>query len=250
MSMFLKINHEGYMKALILAGGRGKRLDEQSDGKNKCMIPIKGQPAIEYSLNCVASTDIKEIIIIVGYRAEEIINTYGIQYKTKKIKYVIQWEQKGLVHAIECAKEAISGDDFLLLLGDEILVNPRHQTMLNEFKKSNVFGMCGILTVDDQELIKRTYTLIHDDNHIIYRLVEKPRHPFNYFMGTGDCVFRNGIFNYIDVTPIHHERKEKELPDLIQCAIDDGKIVKSFIICDQYSNINSEDDKQWAENIL
>jgi UDP-N-acetylglucosamine diphosphorylase / glucose-1-phosphate thymidylyltransferase / UDP-N-acetylgalactosamine diphosphorylase / glucosamine-1-phosphate N-acetyltransferase / galactosamine-1-phosphate N-acetyltransferase len=238
------------MKALILAGGRGKRLEEQSVGKNKCMIVIKGRPAIEYSLNCVSNTDIEEIIIVVGYRAEEIINRYGIQYKNKKIKYVIQWEQKGLVHAIECAKDAISGDDFLLLLGDEILVNPRHQTMLNEFKKSDIFSICGILTVEDKELIKRTYTLIHDDNQIIYRLVEKPRHPFNNFMGTGDCVFRNGIFNYIDVTPIHHEREEKELPDLIQCAIDDGKIVKSFLICDRYSNINSEDDIQLAENIL
>ena len=70
-------------------------------------------------------------------------------------------------------------------------------------------------------------------------------------MGTGDCVFRNGIFNYIDVTPIHHEREEKELPDLIQCAIDDGgKTVKSFMICDRYSNINSEDDIQMAEDIL
>ncbi len=61
--------------------------------------------------------DIDEIIIVVGYRAEEIINTYGTQYKNKKIKYVIQWERKGLVHAIECAKEAVGGDDFLLLPG-------------------------------------------------------------------------------------------------------------------------------------
>jgi dTDP-glucose pyrophosphorylase len=238
------------MKALILAGGRGKRLDERSIETNKCMIPIQGQPVIEYSLNCATSTEIDEIIIVVGYRAEEIINTYGTEYKNKKIKYVIQWERKGLVHAIECAREAMAGDDFLLLLGDEILVKPRHQAMIDEFRKSDLFIICGVLTVEDKELIKRTYTLIHDDKQIIHRLVEKPRHPFNNFMGTGDCVFRNGIFNYLELTPIHHERKEKELPDLIQCAVDDGKIVKSFIICDRYSNINSEDDIQRAETIL
>lgn len=238
------------MKALILAGGRGKRLDDRSVETNKCMIPIKGRPVIEYSLNCAANTDIDEIIIVVGYRAEEIINAYGTQYKNKKIKYVIQWERKGLVHAIECAKEAIADNDFMLLLGDEVLVNPRHQAMIDEFRKSDLSIICGILAVEDKELIKRTYTLIHDDNQIIYRLVEKPRNPFNYFMGTGDCVFRNDILNYIAVTPIHHERKEKELPDLIQCAIDDGKTVKSFIICDRYSNINSEDDIQRAEDIL
>ncbi len=238
------------MKALILAGGRGKRLDERSIETNKCMIPIKGRPVIEYSLNCAADTEIDEIILVVGYRAEEIINTYGTRYKNKKLKYVIQWERKGLVHAVECAREAIAGDDFLLLLGDEILVNPRHQAMIDEFRKGDQFIICGVLAVEDRELIKRTYTLIHDNNQIIYRLVEKPRHPFNNLMGTGDCVFRNGILDYIEVTPIHHERKEKELPDLIQCAIDDGKTVKSFMICDRYSNINSEDDIQKAENIL
>jgi dTDP-glucose pyrophosphorylase len=238
------------MKALILAGGRGKRLDERSVETNKCLIPIKGRPVIEYSLNCAANTKIDEIILVVGYRAEEIINTYGTRYKNKKIRYVIQWERKGLVHAVECAREAIAGDDFLLLLGDEVLVSPRHQAMIDEFLRSDLFIICGVLAVEDKELIRRTYTLIHDDNQIIYRLVEKPRHPFNNLMGTGDCVFRNDIFNYIEVTPIHHERKEKELPDLIQCAIDDGKTVKSFMICDRYSNVNSEEDIQKAENIL
>jgi dTDP-glucose pyrophosphorylase len=238
------------MKALILAGGRGKRIDELSVQRNKCMIPIKGRPVIEFSLNCAVATEVDEIVIVVGYRAEEIINAYGTNYKGKRIRYVIQWEQKGLVHAIECARETIAGDDFLLLLGDEVLVNPRHQTMIDEFNRDNLFIICGVLTVENKELIKRTYTLIQDDNRVMYRLVEKPRNPFNHFMGTGDCVFRNGIFDYIAVTPIHHERKEKELPDLIQCAIDDGKTVKSFLICDKYSNINLEDDIQVAEKIL
>ena len=52
----------------------------------------------------------------------------------------------------------MAGDDFLLLLGDEILVNPRHQAMVNEFKKGETFSICGILSVENRELIKRTYT--------------------------------------------------------------------------------------------
>ena len=238
------------MKALILAGGRGKRLDELSANTNKCMLRINGRPVIEYSLDCAASTDIDDIVVVVGYRAEEIINTYGNRYRGKRLIYVIQSEQRGLVHAIEYAREAIDGHDFMLLLGDEILINPRHQVMLHEFKKGDVFAYCGILRVESRELIRRTYTLIHDENNVIYRLVEKPRNPLNNFMGTGDCVFRNEIYGYIDVTPIHHERKEKELPDLIQCAIDDGKTVKSFLICDNYTNINTMDDIETAERFF
>ena len=148
---------------------------------------------------------------------------------------------------MECARESIGGEDFILLLGDEILLNPRHQSIIDEFYKSEAFGVCGVLWVDNRELIKKTYTIVHDVNNIIYRLVEKPRNPLNNYMGTGDCVFKNQILDYIEYTPIHHERKEKELPDLIQCAIDDGKLVKSFRICDKYVNINSKDDISMGE---
>jgi dTDP-glucose pyrophosphorylase len=238
------------MKALILAGGRGKRLDDLSANNNKCMIKIRDRHVIEYSLDNAISADVTEIIIVVGYRAEDIINHFGNSYKGKKLKYVIQWEQRGLVHAIERAKDVIGNDDFILLLGDEIMLHPKHKEMVDEFNRSNPFALCGILHVEDKEMIKRTYTLIQDENNRIHRLIEKPRNPLNNLQGTGDCVFNRNILNYIDITPIHHERNERELPDLIQCAIDDGKIIRSFNICEKYTNINTRDDIRIAENFL
>ncbi len=64
-----------------------------------------------------------------------------------------------------------------------------------------------------------------------------------------DHLFKT-VFDYISFTPIHHERSEKELPDLIQCAIDDGRMVKSFVICDHYVNINSKSDIKLAERLI
>ncbi|GBD97939.1 MAG TPA: nucleotidyltransferase family protein [Nitrospirae bacterium] len=238
------------MKALILAGGRGKRLDEYSMQKNKCMIEVNGRPVIEYGLDCAVNTDVDEIIIVVGFRASEIINTYGIKYKNKNLKYIVQQEQRGLVHAMECCREELNRDDFILLLGDEILINPKHQELINEFKRDDFFAICGVLKVEDKNLIKRTYNIVQDDKQLIYRLIEKPRNPLNNIMGTGDCVFKNEILSYIEYTPTHHERGEKELPDLIQCAIDDGNKIKSFFICDKYTNINSKEDMLIAEGFF
>ena len=230
------------MKALILAGGRGKRLNEISEQQNKCMISISGKPAIEYSLQCTAGTKISEIIIVVGYRAEEIINAYGNNYKGKKIKYVIQRETKGLVHAIECSKESIGKEDFMLMLGDEFMVGPRHQEMMDFFERNKLFGICGVVKVEDRKLVRKTYSVIQSADNQIYRLIEKPENPMDNIMGTGNCIFKNEILSYIDQTPINQKRGEKELPDLIQCAIDNGNIVKSFIICDKYFNINSREE--------
>lgn len=238
------------MKALILAGGRGKRLEGISQALNKCMLNLGDKPVIEYNLDNAVKAGVNEIVLVVGYRAEDIINRYGIDYKGKKIKYVIQREQKGLVHAIECAGDALDGEDFFLALGDEILINPKHIAMLDLFRKEKLFGVCGVFVQENRTLISKTYTLVDDGEQRIYRLIEKPRRALSNLMGTGNCVFKNELMSYIDRTPINQERGEKELPDLIQCAIDEGNIVKSYLICDNYTNINSEDDLIAAEKLL
>lgn len=239
------------MKALILAGGRGNRINEFSENQNKCMIPFLGKPLIEHALERIFEQDISEIVIVVGYKAEEIINHYGIFFRDKRIQYVIQLEQKGLVHAIECARDALEGEDFYLILGDEIMVNPKTKEMIQFFKNDEgLFGVCGILQVEDLDQIRKTYALVKDNENRIFRLIEKPKRAINEYQGTGHCIFNNHIMDYIDITPIHYDRQEKELPDLIQCCIDDGKIVKAFIICDQYININSRDDLMIAEEFL
>lgn len=237
------------MKVLILAGGRGKRLNSISENANKCMVPVNDVPIIEYSLRCIADTEITEIIIVVGYRAEDIINTYGNSYHRKTIKYVIQPEQKGLVHAIECAAETISDEDFMLMLGDELMIKPMHHQMIEYFNNdTDIFAICGTVIVEDINLIKKTYSVIQSDENRIFRLVEKPSNPLNNIMGTGNCIFRNEILSFIPHTPINQRRNERELPDLIQCAVDEGRLVKSFRVCDHYVNLNEPKEIEKAES--
>jgi glucose-1-phosphate thymidylyltransferase len=237
------------MKALILAGGRGKRLGSASKDINKCMLEVAGKPLIEYSLQHVFGIKvIDSIVIVVGYKAEDIINKYGDSYFGKPIKYVVQEEQRGLVHAIELAKEAMGKSDFMLTLGDEYMANPHHAEFISAFSKEDIFALCGVVIVKNRELIKKTYSLVQSDDKKIYRLIEKPNNPDNNFMGTGNCIFKNKIFDYIEHTPINKNRKEKELPDLIQCAIDDGRIVKSFVICQEYFNVNLQEELDKAKS--
>ncbi len=239
------------MKALVLAGGRGNRINELSARQNKCMVEVRGKHLIEYNMDCAIDVGVDEIVLVVGYKAETIINFLGNTYKGTRIRYVIQTEQKGLVHAIECAQETVDGADFFLMLGDEILFNPKHQAMIAEFESnSDIFGICGIVRVADRNQIRKTYTMIKGASNDIYRLIEKPRHPLNEFQGTGHCVFRNQIYDYIKYTPIHHERNEKELPDLIQCAIDDAMTIKAFMICEKYTNVNTHEDIRLAEGFF
>ncbi|MFH1398320.1 MAG: nucleotidyltransferase family protein [Candidatus Omnitrophota bacterium] len=231
------------IKALILAAGRGARLGGLTEAVNKCMLNVQGRPLLEYSLTCAAQLPlIEEIVVVVGYHGEEIQAKYGSQYQGKDLRYVRQENQAGLVQAIACAEEAIGSSDFMLMLGDEFMSNPHHEEFLNKFINSGVFGLCGVVKVNDRSLIQKTYAVIlGQDGHIV-RLIEKPARPEGNLMGTGNCIFRNQIFSYIPVTPINQKRQEKELPDLIQCAVDEGHMIKSFLICKDYVNVNSKEE--------
>ena len=239
------------MKALILAGGRRNRINEFSENQNKCMARLCGRPLLEHVLSRMADEDLSELVVVVGYKATEIINHFGIRYQDKRIRYVLQKEQQGLVHAMGCAKAALEGDDFFLALGDEMLAGARCGDMIRLFKNdSDIFGVCGVVKAENRDQIRKTYAVAKDEQGRIFRLIEKPIRPVNDLQGTGHCIFNNRILDYIEITPFHHERRQKELPDLVQCAIDDGKTIRSFLAGDRYVNVNSAEDLATAERLI
>jgi dTDP-glucose pyrophosphorylase len=236
------------MKALVLAAGRGSRLGEETTESNKCMLRLFGKPLVQYSLENAVQAGVSEIVVVVGYRAENVINGFGIDFEGTRIQYVIQDDPRGLVHAIETAGPAIDGEDFMLLLADEILWRPHHAKMVKAFEEHDLFGLCGVVRETNREEIRKTYALIQDEaSQRIHRLIEKPRRPPSDIRGTGNCIFRHEIFDYVPLTPINQSRGEKELPDLIQCAIDDGEDVRAFDIGEGYVNINTPEDILIAE---
>ena len=238
------------MKALILAGGRGSRLNEFTKDKNKSMIKLFEKPLIEYNLDQAVEAYVNEIIIVVGYKKEEITKHVGKEYKGIKISYVIQKKQKGVVHAIECAKEKIGDSDFILMLADEIIVDAKIKEMIKRFKEKELFAVCGVVIEEDKLSIGKTYSAMINEVGRIFRLIEKPRFPINKIKGTGHCIFKNEILDYIETTPINMKREEKELVDMIQEVVDEGKNVEAFNISKEYVNVNSEDDLRLVEELI
>jgi len=126
-----------------------------------------------------------------------------------------------------------------------------HKSFIDEFFKSDAFAVCGVIKVHDKKLIRKTYSILFDkDSKRIFRLIEKPKNPINDIMGTGNIIFKNQIFDYIIQTPINQKRGEKELPDLVQCAIDDGKKIIYSILAYEYVNVNTPKDITIIKGII
>jgi UDP-N-acetylglucosamine diphosphorylase / glucose-1-phosphate thymidylyltransferase / UDP-N-acetylgalactosamine diphosphorylase / glucosamine-1-phosphate N-acetyltransferase / galactosamine-1-phosphate N-acetyltransferase len=231
------------MHALILAAGRGKRLENLTAECNKCMISHQGLPILEHVIARMAALrQIDQIVVVVGYRAEDVINHFGNHYGGKPVRYCIQRDQRGLVHAMDCAREVLAGQEFILLLGDEVMDAPRYEEFLDDFETRGWHALLGSSAVANRELIKKNYTFLPDDHRRVFRLIEKPAIPVNDLLGTGSVVFRADVFDFVDATPVNAARGEKELPELLQTIVDTGRPVGYFDLCRNYGNVNSVED--------
>ena len=75
------------MKALICMAGEGKRLRPLTNKYPKALITVGEKTILEYMLDNISECGIKEVILIIGYKADVVKNKFGTQYKNCKIKY-------------------------------------------------------------------------------------------------------------------------------------------------------------------
>ena len=109
------------MKALILAGGRGKRLRPITDKIPKPLILINNVPLIERSIKYLKKFGINDIIICSGYKSKQIENFLKKKNNFEcKIEFSIEKSPLGTGGAIRKATEKISDNSFVVINGDII----------------------------------------------------------------------------------------------------------------------------------
>ncbi len=144
------------MKAIILAGGRGKRLRPITDYVPKPLIPIKNVPIIEWQLKYLKKFGINEVIICTGYKQEMIENYLDTKKLGITIRYSIEKSPLGTGGAIKKAAKKIKDKSFLVINGDTIT----NIDLKKLSKKDNAIAAIelrtkfGILETDDDKITK------------------------------------------------------------------------------------------------
>lgn len=109
------------MKAIILAGGRGKRLRPITDYIPKPLVPLNNIPIIEWQIRYLKKFGVKEIIICTGYKTEMIKNFLAMKNNLGvKIKFSVEKTPLGTGGAIKQAGLSINDKSFFVLNGDTI----------------------------------------------------------------------------------------------------------------------------------
>jgi glucose-1-phosphate thymidylyltransferase len=113
------------MKAIILAAGRGKRMEHLSENIPKPLIQVLGKSLLHHKLDLMP-LEITEVIIVVGYLKEKIIQDIGNEYNSKKITYVVDEEAVkgnfyGTAFSFFLCKELLKDEvRFIVMMGDDI----------------------------------------------------------------------------------------------------------------------------------
>jgi len=106
------------MQAVILAAGQGTRLRPLTYKTPKPMLLAAGRPLLEHNLRRLPA-EIDEIVMVVGYLKEQIMDYFGEEYEGRKIIYIEQKELLGTGHAVHICRDIIR-DRFLAFMGDDI----------------------------------------------------------------------------------------------------------------------------------
>jgi D-glycero-alpha-D-manno-heptose 1-phosphate guanylyltransferase len=127
------------MKAIILAGGAGRRLRGIIKDVPKPMAPIGGKPFLEFLILHLIKFNIKEIILSIGYKGDMIRAYFESGEKWgAHIKYCEENEPLGTGGAIRKASEMIKDDHFIVMNGDSFLdVDFNHLISYHKNKKAN-----------------------------------------------------------------------------------------------------------------
>lgn len=107
------------MQAVILAAGKGSRLNGTTNGLPKCLLKVGGQAIIEHQLEALSEAGIGEILIVTGYKAEEIRKVVGNQVEYRNND---RYDKTNSLYSLSLASNWVKGP--FVLMNCDVLFEP------------------------------------------------------------------------------------------------------------------------------
>ncbi len=213
------------MKGIILAGGRGTRLEPLTSVFNKHLLPIYDKPMIYYPLSVLMLAGIRDILIITNENDTKFYdhllgngNEFGIN-----INYEVQKKAEGIAQSFLIGKKFIGNENVSLILGDNIFFGYKFSDLLNSAVK---LQKGGIIFTNFVKNPKDFAIGEFDKDGKLISLEEKPKIPKSNHAITGLYFYDNDVINIAqNLKPSH--RGELEITDINKAYLNKG-LLKAF----------------------
>ena len=234
------------MKAVVLAAGEGTRLRPLTEDTPKGMVEVDGTPILTHCFEQLTTLGAKELIVVVGYRKQDIIEHYGDAFEGIPITYTHQREQKGLAHGLLTAEEHVD-DDFMLMLGDNIF-NANLQDVVRRQREDRADAAFLVEEVPWEEA-GRYGVCVTNKYGEITDVVEKPEEPPSNLVMTGFYTFTPAIFHACHLVQPSN-RGEYEISEAIDLLIQSGRTIDAVELDGWRIDIGYPEDRDEAEEQL
>ncbi len=224
------------MKSLIIAAGRGNRLNDLTDNKPKALIPAAGLTLIERVILTTKQAGINEFAIVIGYLGEKIKAALGNGEKLGvKIDYIENQEwQKSNGISVLTAKKLIN-ENFMLSMSDHIFDPRILKGLLDNDIKSSV-----VLAIDRKEPLPGDTKVLERDGKIIEigKNIEKAN-----CVDTGLFLCSPKIFSYLKEAT--NEEKTELSDGITKAANNRDASIFDITQIDSYSSKMRKEIKPW-----
>ena len=159
-------------QAVVLAAGRGKRLQPLTFTRSKAMMPIAGLPMIERVMDTLTHNGIDEFVLVVSPDDAAIFDHFTQHSRyADRVTWAYQAERHGMAHALLQAAPYIHGD-FVLSACDNLVPETHLAAMLRRFDHG-ARGVLSLMRIPIERSISTGMVALNDDR--ITRIVEKPQ---------------------------------------------------------------------------
>lgn len=100
------------MKAIILAAGRGSRMQGMTDDRPKCLVEFRGTPLIQHQITALRAGGASEIGIVCGYR-RELLESFG-----DRRFFNSNWATTNMVSSLACAQTWLQNETCIVSYSD------------------------------------------------------------------------------------------------------------------------------------
>ncbi|PWS28185.1 glucose-1-phosphate cytidylyltransferase [Pedobacter yonginense] len=214
------------MKTVILAGGLGTRLSEETVLKPKPMVEVGGMPILWHIMKIYAAYGYSDFAVALGYKGD-VIKEFFMNYKLHKSDMIVNLRSGKLDYQNDLSEDWTVG---LHNTGDASLTGGRLLRLKKLFNPGDTFMLTygdGVANVDINKLVEfhkshgkiatltavrppaRFGSIIMDNNGVIEEFKEKPQIGEGWING-GFFVFNYEVFNYLENDETILEREPLE----------------------------------------
>jgi NDP-sugar pyrophosphorylase family protein len=191
---------------IIMAGGKGKRLDPFTKILPKPLIPIDEKPVIEVIMDNFKKYGFNKFIITLNYKAEMIKMYFAENPNNYQIEYIQEKDFLGTIGALSLIKEKLGGT--FIVSNCDVVIDANYDDLLNYHRQNN--NQITILGVSRNINIPYGILNMKNERADFEEIIEKP--DYHFIVNSGVYVLEQEV---VDLIP---RNQPTDMPDLLVLA--------------------------------